>query len=170
MPDEIIVESWRVATVSSWAFTRLKRGNRSPPSVGFCSSMSRTIRPFARSSDATVCLSSASISPRVAVPVRSSALYGKVDMALGHPHRAHQAAQLLGGRGTRLRELAGDLLAPHQVGERGVHRLHAVLATGLEHRVDLVGLALADQVADGRRGDEHLGGADAARAVGCRQE
>src|SRR3954454_1392955 len=127
MPDEIIVESCRVATVSSVALTRLKRPSRSPTSVGFCSSMSRTIRPFARSCDATVCLSSASISPRVAVPVRSSALNAKVDMALGHPHRAHQAAQLLGGRGTRLRELAGDLLAPHQVVERGGHPLQAVL-------------------------------------------
>src|SRR3954454_17754413 len=166
MPDEIIVESCRVATVSSVALTRLKRPRRSPTSGGFCSSMSRTITAFARSWDATLCLSSAPISPRVEVPVRSSALNAKVDIVLGHPHRAHQAAQLLGARGARLGELAGDLLAPHQVGERGVHRLHAVLAAGLEHRVDLVRLALADQVADGRRGDEHLGGADAARAVG----
>src|SRR5436190_19082311 len=125
MPDEIIVESWRVATVSSCAFTRLKRANRSPTSVGVCSSMSRTIRPFARSCDATVCLSSASISPRVEVPVRSRALNAKVDIVLSHPHRAHQAAQLLGARGTRLCELTGDLLAPHEVGERGIHRLHA---------------------------------------------
>src|SRR6185437_15393313 len=137
-------------TVSSWAFTRLKRAKRSPTSVGFCSSMSRTIRPLERSCEATDCLSSASISPRVAVPVRSRALKAKVDIALGHPHRAHQATQLLGARGTRLGELAADLLAPDEVGERGVHRLHAVLATGLEHRVDLVGLALADQVAHGR--------------------
>src|ERR671930_2131258 len=125
MPDEIIVESCRVATVSSVAFTRLKRPRRSPTSVGFCSAMSRTIRPWARSCDATLCLSSASISPRVEVPVRSSALKAKVDIALGHPHRAHQAAQLFGARGTRLGEFPGDLLAAHEVGKRGVHRLHA---------------------------------------------
>ncbi len=41
-------------------------------------------------------------------------------------------------------------------GERHVHRLHPVAAARLHRRVDLVDLALADQVADGRRGDQHL--------------
>src|SRR5919204_3994625 len=165
MPDEIIVESCRVATVSSWALTFLKRPRMSPTSVGFCSSMSRTIRPLERSCAATDCLSSASISPRVEAPVRSSALNAKVDIALGHPHRAHQTAELLGARGARLGELAGDLVTAHEVGECSVHRLHAVRATGLEGRVDLVCLALADQVPDRRRGHQDLGGAHAALPV-----
>src|SRR3954447_15158500 len=170
MPDEIIVESWRVATVSSCALTFLKRPRRSPTSVGFCSSMSRTIRPLPRSCAATDCLSSASTSPRVAAPVRASALNAKVDIALSHPHRAHQAAQLLGARGTRLCELAGDLVIADEVGERGIHRLHAVRAARLEGGVDLVGLALADQVAHRGGRDEDLGGADAALAVGGGQQ
>ena len=45
---------------------------------------------------------------------------------------------------------------------------HAVLPAGLHQRVDLVGLALTDEVADGRRGDQHLGGDRPARAVGGR--
>src|SRR3954449_5789288 len=151
MPDEIIVESCRVATVSSCALTFLKRPRRSPTSVGFCSSMSRTISPLARSCAATDCLSSASTSPRVAVPVRSRALNAKVDIALGHPDGAHQATKLLGARGASLGELSGDLVPAHEVDERGVHRLHAVRAAGLERGVDLVGLALADQVANCRR-------------------
>src|SRR5919201_4716276 len=129
MPDEIIVESWRVATVISCGLTFLKRPRMSPTSVGFCSSMSRTISPFARSCAATDCLSSASTSPRVAAPVRSSALNAKVDIALCHPHRAHQAAELLRARGARLGELAGDLVTADEVGKCSVHGLHAVRAT-----------------------------------------
>src|SRR5829696_2968370 len=171
MPDEIIVESWRVATVSSCALTRLKRAMMSPTSLEpFFSTMSTTIRPLARSCCATCCLFSASTSPRVDTPNRSSALKVKVlssaDIALRHPHRAHQATQLLGRRGARLGQLAGDLLAADEVGQRGVHRLHAVRAAGLERRVDLVALALADQVADAGSRHEHLAGADAALAVG----
>ena len=75
MPDETMVESCRVAMVSSCAFTFLKRASMSPTSAAlFFSSMSRTIRPFERSCAATACLSSASSSPRVDVPERSSAL------------------------------------------------------------------------------------------------
>src|SRR5919204_3602193 len=166
MPDEIIVESCRVATVSSWALTFLKRPRMSPTSVGFCSSMSRTIRPLERSCAATDCLSSASTSPRVAAPVRSSALKAKVDIfSLRHPHRAHQAPELLRARGACLGELAGDLLPAHEVRQRGVHGLHAVRAAGLERRVDLVRLALANQVPDGGRRHEDLAAADAASAV-----
>ena len=69
MPDEIIVESWRVATVSSCALTRLKRLKKSPTSaVLFCSSMSRTIRPLRAQLRGDRCLFSASTSPRVGRP------------------------------------------------------------------------------------------------------
>ena len=54
MPDETIVESCRVAIVSSCALTFLKRASMSPTSAAlFFSSMSRTIRPFERSCAAT---------------------------------------------------------------------------------------------------------------------
>src|SRR3954467_9732448 len=137
----------------------------------FFSSMSMTMRPLARSCAATCCLFSASTSPRVDTPDRSSALNVKVessaaDMALGDPHRAHQATELLGGAGPRLGQLAADLLAADQVGQRRIHRLHPVGAAGLERRVDLVALAFADQVAHGRGRHEYLAGADATLAVG----
>src|SRR5215210_8586053 len=104
--------------------------------------MSRTIRPLARSCEETACLSSASSSPRVGAPVRSSALKAKLAMSLGRLDGAHQAAELLGSRRALLGELARDLLAPDQVDQAGVHGLHAVRGTGLERRVDLVGLPL----------------------------
>src|SRR5436190_4209722 len=185
MPDEIIVASCRVATVSSVALTRLKRPSTSPTSVGFRSSMSRTIRPFARSCEETACLLSASISPRVCAPARSSALKTKVPMALAHPLRAvavarrlahagaggshagggrlraepavaHQAHELVRRGRALLSQLAGDLGGADELHQGGVHRLHAVGAAGLERRVDLMGLALANQVADGGRRHEHL--------------
>src|SRR4051794_34996748 len=167
MPDEIIVDSWRVATVSSCDLTRLKRAMMSPTSPDpFFSSMSTTMRPLARSCEATCCLFSASTSPRVDTPDRSSALKVKVessaDMALGDPHRAHQATELLGRAGPGFGQLAADLLPADQVGQRRVHRLHPVGAAGLERRVDLVALAFADQVAHGRGRHEYLAGADAA--------
>src|SRR3954470_15908791 len=112
MPDEIIVESCRLATVSCAALTRLKRAKTSCFSC--CSSMSTTIRPLARSCEATACLVSASISPLVVTPERSRALKAKLAIALGHPHRAHEAAQFLGVRGARLRELAGDQVAARE--------------------------------------------------------
>ena len=73
MPDETIVENWRVATVSSSGLTFLKRAKMSPWPAP-CSSMSTTIRPRERSWEATATLSSASISPWMVVPVGSSAL------------------------------------------------------------------------------------------------
>ena len=54
----------------------------------------------------------------------------------------------------------------HVLGERHVHRLHAEPAAGLHRRVDLVDLALADQVPDRRRGDQHLARHRTALAVG----
>src|ERR671914_1242364 len=165
-PACTIVASWRDAMTRSSALTFLKRARRSPAPAAAFSSMSTTIRPFERSCDATVCLSDASISPLVGEPARSSALNAKVAIALRHPHGAHQAPQLLGGAGAGLGQLARDLVLAHQLRQRRVHRLHPELAAGLERRVDLVCLALADQVADGRSRHEHLGGAAASPAVG----
>ena len=81
-----------------------------------------------------------------------------------------EAAHLRGLRGARLGRGHGDLARADEGGERRVHRLHSVLAAGLDQRVDLVRLALADQVAHARRRHEHLGGDAAALAVGGRQQ
>jgi hypothetical protein len=62
MPEDTIVENWRVATVSSSGLTFWKRSKMSPDAPD-CSSMSTTISPRERSCDATATLSSASISP-----------------------------------------------------------------------------------------------------------
>src|SRR5512139_1230183 len=48
----------------------------------------------------------------------------------------------------------GDHVAPHQVLQALVERLHADIATGLDRRIHLRHLAFADQVAD-RRGADH---------------
>src|SRR6187397_2061304 len=127
MPEFTIVASWRVAMTSSSAETRLKRARMSPALAGISSSMSTTIRPFERSCAATACLSPASISPLVGTPARSSALKVKLAMVLRRLHDAHQATELFGGAGARLGELARDLVLAHQLDERSVHRLHAVL-------------------------------------------
>ncbi len=81
MPDEIIVESWRVAIVRSADLMRRKLARMSVALLGTSSSMSTTIRPLDRSCDATACLSLPSISPRVGTPARSSAL--KPKLAIG---------------------------------------------------------------------------------------
>src|SRR4029078_13636667 len=166
MPEFTIVASWRVAMTSSSALTRLKRAMMSPALAGTSSSMSTTIRPFERSCGATACLSTASISPLLALPERSSALNAKLAMVLSRLHDAHQATELVGGARARLGELARDLVLAHQLDERGVHRLHDGLCARLQRRVDLVRLALADQVADSRSRHEHLGGDRAALGLG----
>ena len=105
-----------------------------------------------------------------AVPPRSSALNAKVAMprpALTVPIRRRSSS------GDEERASASSrviLPLAHELDQRGVHRLHAVRAAGLERGVDLVGLALADQVADRRGRHEHLDGDAAALAVGGRQE
>ena len=63
--------------------------------------------------------------------------------------------------------LVRDLPGLDQVGQVLVHGVHALLGAGLHGRVDLVRLALADQVADGGRRDQHLGRDGTARRVGA---
>src|SRR5215212_4795834 len=150
MPELTIVESWRVPITRSSGLTRRKRSRRSPALAGVCSSISTTIRPLPRSWCATVCLSSASISPLVEAPERSSALNAKV-LTSGHPHCSHGPTEPLRRGGAGLGQLAAVQALAHLRRERGVHGLHAVRAAGLQCRVDLVGLALTDQVAHGRR-------------------
>ncbi len=73
IPEEIIVESWREKTASSFALTRFR--NDSSISFEEClSAMSRTISPRCLSWSETACLESASTSPRALPPARSIAL------------------------------------------------------------------------------------------------
>ncbi len=83
---------------------------------------------------------------------------------------AEQPAQLLGRGRPGFGEFLADLALAHERGQRGVHRLHPDGGARLQDRVDLVRLALPDQVADGRGRHEHLGRHDAAGAVGVRQQ
>jgi hypothetical protein len=57
---------------------------------------------------------------------------------------------------TLLRLVGRDHAAVDEVGHRRLHRDHAGLGADLHRRRDLVGLALADQVAHGGRADQHL--------------
>ena len=86
---------------------------------------------------------------------------------------ASPPSRRLSSSGTEARCSASErviLPGAHQPGQVGVHRLHPDRARGLDRGVDLVRLALADQVADRRGRDQHLGGDDAAHAVGGRQQ
>ena len=55
------------------------------------------------------------------------------------------------------RRLLGDLPRIDQLGQVLVHGVHALLASRLHRRRDLIGLALTDEVRDGRSHDENLG-------------
>ena len=79
--------------------------------------------------------------------------------------------ELLRKRGDREGHFAADLLLEIELGQRLVERLHPRFFLGQLHlAVDHVQLALADEVADGRVGDEDLHSQDAASAVGPGQE
>src|SRR3954447_24764126 len=62
--------------------------------------------------------------------------------------------------------LVGDLVCLDEVGQVLVHRVHSVLRARLKCGVDLVRLALTDEVADRGRGYENLGGDDPTGAIG----
>src|SRR5512134_3457911 len=169
MPELTIVASWRVMIVRSPALMRPVNGSLSSLEP-VLSLMSRTISPRALSWSETLCLLSASTSPVAFAPVRSMALKTYVAIAAALRGDAEglgpeQPLELLRDGGALLGQAAGDLARAHELGERGVHRLHADARAGLHRRRDLVRLALADEVADRRRRDEHLAGHHARRAV-----
>src|SRR5579875_2065117 len=103
----------------------------------------------------------------------------QVPVAAGGGERCRMQRRLVAGEqplelGHHARTAAGDIdgdpAALDEVDQRGVHRLHPVVAAGLDRRVQLVGLALADEVAHGGRRQQHLDRGDAAPAVSGRQE
>src|SRR5664279_6647240 len=63
-----------------------------------------------------------------------------------------------------------DLAALDQLGQALVHRRHAELCSRLQRGVDLVRLALADEVADRRRSEQHLARRHSALSIGRRAE
>src|SRR5262245_39319223 len=67
------------------------------------------------------------------------------------------------------RVLAPDRAGLHEGADREVEQAHALSRSGLQDRVDLEGLVLADQVLDGLVHDEGLERDRAPRAVGARQ-
>src|SRR5437762_6281897 len=71
---------------------------------------------------------------------------GSVEGAQVEAVALEQADQLLRPAGAGQRDLERDDLALDELAERLLHRLHALLRPGLHDRVDLLDLALADQV------------------------
>ncbi len=165
----------------------------------FFSETSRTISPRRRSCSETWALDSASSSPAVATPPTSMArkanvvaaadmpgyappVYGETGWAIAVPSIPPPGCCIAIGpapssrfssSGTEARCSASlRVIRPSRTkpGQVGVHRLHPDRAGGLHGGVDLVGLALADQVADRRGRDQHLAGDDAAHPVGGRQQ
>src|SRR4051794_38040934 len=181
MPDAISVANWREKIASARRFTLLKRWKmRSSWSASRFSLMSRTISPRSRSCSETMDLEVASISPRAGTPARSTAL--KANVLIGsasrplrrrrhHAHaRTEQPLELLGYRGALLGEGSIDPAAANQLCEVRVHRLHSHRSGGLQGRIDLVRLSLADEVPDRRSRHHDLAGNDARGAIGRGQQ
>src|SRR5712691_2783215 len=71
---------------------------------------------------------------------------------------------------TRKTDLELDDATRDQIGQRLFHRLHAAARVRLHHRVDLLALALADEVAHSVVRQQHLQRGDASESVGRRQQ
>ena len=67
-------------------------------------------------------------------------------------------------------DLERDDTTLNQIGERLLHRLHAAAGVGLHDRVDLLDLALTDEVPDGVVREQDLERRDSAHAVGGRKQ
>src|SRR3954451_5410763 len=160
MPEAVSVANCREKTARSRVLTPRKRSNRlSSANACFFSATSRTIRPRSRSCSETCAFDSASTSPRDGTPATSTARNAYVLISRPVAHRRHgrlpvglrrgpqQAVELFGHGGPLLGELARHPAHADKLGQVGVHRLHPDRGGGLDRRVDLVRLALPDQVA-----------------------
>ena len=87
MPEEIMVASWRVMTVSSCALTRLGPNDSSIWSPVFFSTSSMTVRPRDFSSALTASREMPVISPFSGVPAESTALNVNVATDIRRPSR-----------------------------------------------------------------------------------
>src|SRR5665648_609601 len=184
-PELIIVASWRASTAMS--FSGILSPNpgilislRRPPVFTSVMEIGATPMVFRRLTTAPWL--DASIRPLVILPLASRIAYSKTlaSAATAHPRlvRAVDGIRPEGG-GHALRhvpratdqsvevldvlallqaDLIRDLPGIDELSQVLVHRVHALLGAGLHRRVDLVGLALPDQVPDRRRRQQHLSG------------
>src|SRR4051794_9806938 len=117
---------------------------------------------------ATCAWDSASSVPEMSFPPRSRTEYSNVVVAIANYVLSGPAAEpveVLDVVALLDAGVVSDLAALDELGEVLVHGVHAVLRARLERAVDLVRLALADEVADRRCGDEALGRDSTALAV-----
>src|SRR3954451_6224301 len=117
---------------------------------------------------ATAAWESASSVPETSFPPLSRTEYSNVVVAI--PQRlsgpAAEPIEVLDVVALLEAGLVGDLVRLDEIGQVLVHRVHAVLGTGLKRGVDLVRLALTDEVADRGGRDQHLRCNHATGAVG----
>src|SRR5205807_308510 len=79
--------------------------------------------------------------------------------------RTQQPIEVVGIEGGGFRGLARDGSRPIEIDESPVHGHHPLLSARLEDRVELLGSALADEVAHGGAGDHDLHRRNAATAL-----
>src|SRR5438045_7090616 len=102
------------------------------------------------------------------LPALSLTLYWYVSGISHSP--VQEAAEVFFVRPALQRDFERDRAVAHQLRQRHVHRHHAEPAAGLEHRIDLVDLALTDEVPDGRRRHHYFTRDAATATVSRRQE
>src|SRR5690348_8073409 len=121
---------------------------------------------------ATAAWESASSVPETSLPALSRTEYSNVVVAITQrlSGPAAEAVEVLDVVALLQAHVVRDLAGLDEIGKVLVHRVHAVAGTGLQRAVDLVRLALTDEVADRGRGREDLGRDDATvPARGLRQ-
>src|SRR5664280_3580568 len=128
--------------------------------------------PFSRV--ATIACESASSVPLCSLPARSRTEYWNVVAMSAYAFRrsgpAAEPVEVFDVVAFLHPGGMSDLAALDQLGQALVHRRHAELGSRLQRGVDLVRLALADEVADRRRGDQHLARRHSALSIGRRAE
>src|SRR3954447_14968168 len=116
---------------------------------------------------ATAAWESASSVPETSFPPLSRTEYSNVVVAI--PQRlsgpAAEPIEVLDVVALLEAGLVGDLVRLDEVGQMLVHRVHAVLRTGLQRGVDLVRLALTDEVADRGGRDQDLSSDNASLTI-----
>src|SRR5664280_128855 len=114
--------------------------------------------PFSRV--ATIACESASSVPLCSLPARSRTEYLNVVAMSAYAFRrsgpAAEPVEVFDVVALLHADGMCDLPALDQLRQALVHRGHAELCSRLQRGVDLVRLALADEVADRRSGDQHL--------------
>src|SRR5437764_7365719 len=121
---------------------------------------------------ATAACESASSVPETNFPLLSRTEYSNVVVAITQrlSGPAAEPIEVLDVVALLHADLVSDLVRLHEVRQVLVHRVHSVPRTRLQRGVDLMCLALTDQVADSRCGHQDLGGHHTALSVGGLRE